>query len=122
MGAGDDWLVKRVVSDIEDLGYSSAKILLKPDREPAIVDLQRKVMAARSGETVPKHSPVGESQSKGEVENGIEIFQEQFRTRKDQLEASTKLDVNMRHAVIPWLLQWTSVALNRYAVHKNGMT
>ena len=52
-----------MVSDIEDLGYSSVKVLLKTDQEPDIVDLQRKVVAARSGETVPTHSPVGGSQS-----------------------------------------------------------
>ena len=28
----------------------------------------------------------------------------------------------MRHAVIPWLLEWTSVTLNRYVAHKGGMT
>ena len=43
-GAGDDWLAKRVVSVVERLGYSSAKILLETDREPAIVDFQNKVM------------------------------------------------------------------------------
>ena len=101
------------MADIEDLGYASAKILLKTDQEPTIVDLQSKMMAARSGETVPKHSPVGESQFNGEVENGIKMFQEQLRTLKDHLEASTKLHVGMGHALIPWLLQWTGATLNR---------
>ena len=84
------------------------------------MDFQKKVMVA-SGETVPKHSRVGESQSYGEVENGIRIFQEQLRTLKDHLEAIAKLGVSMRYAVIPWLLQWASVTLNRYAVHKSGI-
>ena len=110
------------MSDIEDLGHSSAKILLETDQEHAIVDLQNKIMAARGGETVPKHSPVGESQSNGEVGNRMKMFQEQFRTLNNHLEASTKLDVSMGHAVIPWLLQWTSATLNRYVAHKNGMT
>ena len=79
-------------------------------------------MAARSGESVSTHSPVGESQSNGEVENGTNIFQEQFQTLKDHLGANTKLDVSMRHAVIPWLPQWTSVTLNRYAAHKHSTT
>ena len=52
----------------------------------------------------------------------IEMFQEQLRTLKDHLEASAKLHVGMGHALIPWLLQWTGATLNRYVVHKNGMT
>ena len=44
-GAGDNLLVRRVVSDAEDLGYSSAKILLETDQEPAIVDFLKKVIA-----------------------------------------------------------------------------
>ena len=79
-------------------------------------------MALRSGETVPKHSPVGESQSNGEVDHGIKMFQEQFRALKDHLEANARLDICMRRAVIPWLLEWTSVALNRYVAHKDGVT
>ena len=50
------------------------------------------------------------------------MFQGQFRILKDHLEAITKLHVGMGHVLIPWLLEWTGATLNRYVVHKNGMT
>ncbi len=64
-GASDDWLVKKIITDIEDMGYAGTKILLKNDQEPAILEVQQKIMAGRSAETVPKNSEVGESQSNG---------------------------------------------------------
>ena len=88
----------------------------------SIVEVQRKVMAGRSSETVSKNSEVGESQSNGEVENAIKRFQEQFRTLKDDLEAKTGLDIEMRHPIIPWLVEWTGVILTRYLVYKSGRT
>ena len=121
-GSRDEWAVKRVLLDIEDFGYAGTKIVLKNDQEPAMVDMQKKVMAARSAETVPKNSEVGESQSNGEVENAIKRFQEQLRTLKDDLEAKTGLDIEMKHAIIPWLVEWTGVTLNRYLIYKDGRT
>ena len=106
-GASDDWLVKNVITDIEDMGYTGAKIILKNDQEPAILEVQQKIMAGRTAETAPKNSEVGDSQSNGEIENGIKKYQEQFRTLKDNLEANTKLDISMKHAPIPWLIEWT---------------
>ena len=111
-----------MTTDIEDMGYTGTKIILKNDQEPAILEVQQKIMAGRTAETVPKNSEVGESQSNGEIENGIKKYQEQFQTLKDNLEANTKLDISMKHTIIPWLLEWTGVTLNRYVVHANGKT
>ena len=99
-GAGDEWVIKRILMDIEDMVYSGSKVIMKNDQEPAIVEVQRKVLAGRSFETITKNSEVGESQSNGEVENAIKCFQEQFRTLKDDLEAKTGLDIEMRHPII----------------------
>ena len=41
-----------MITDIEDMGYAGTEILLKNDQEPAIIELQPKIMAARSAEMV----------------------------------------------------------------------
>ena len=92
--------------DIEDMVYSGTKVVMENDQEPAIVEVQRK---SRGGTFVrdrpPKNSEVGESQSNGEVENAIKRLQEQLRMLKDDLEAKTGLDIEMRHPIIPWLVE-----------------
>lgn len=121
-GIKDDWAVRKVLLDIEDFGYAGAKIVIKNDQEPAMVDFQRKIMENRKAETVPKNSQVGESQANGEAENAIKRLQEQIRTIKDDLEAKTGLDIEMNHLVMPWLIEWAGVVLNRYMVYKDGHT
>ena len=56
------------------------------------------------------------------MENATKRFQEKFRTLKDDLEAKTGLDIEMRHPIIPWLVEWTGVTLNQYLVYKSGRT
>ena len=90
-GAGDERVMKRILMDIEDMGYSGTKVIMKSDQEPATVEVQWKVMAGRSSETVSTNIEVGESQPNGEVENAIKRFQEQILTLKDDLEAKTGL-------------------------------
>ena len=45
------------------------------------------MVAARSGETVPVNSPVGESLSNGRAENGVQSVQCLIRTLTDALES-----------------------------------
>ena len=53
-GASDDWLIKRIVADIEDTSYTGKKIPLEGDQEPDIAEAQQRAMASRSSETDPK--------------------------------------------------------------------
>jgi len=46
-GGSDDWIIKKVVEDIEDLGYGEVEINIKSDQEVSIVDLQRKQSSRR---------------------------------------------------------------------------
>ena len=50
-GASDTWIVKRQLQNVELLGR--ANILCKTDGEPAIVQVQAKMIASRDGQTVP---------------------------------------------------------------------
>ena len=62
------------------MGYAGARIILKCDQESPIAAVQQEVVKNRPDvATVPRHSPVGESQSNGRVENAIRRVQEQVR-------------------------------------------
>ena len=68
------WIATRIAADIEELGYWRSRVVLKADQEVATADVQRQVVAASLGETVPMNSPVGESQSNGRVKNAVQIY------------------------------------------------
>ena len=62
-GSGDPWIAGKIKDDIEEFGYGGAPVRIKSDQEPAIVDVQRAVIAKRgNAPTVPVKSPVGDSQ------------------------------------------------------------
>ena len=74
------YAVKKAVQNINLLGYS--KIVLKCDQEPAIVSLRDAIKRELGTTTVPEESPVGESQSNGEVEGAIKLIKAQIRTMR----------------------------------------
>ena len=66
------WIAGKIKDDIEEFGYGGAPVHIKSDQDPAIVDVQRAVIAKRGNAfTIPVNSPVGDSQSNGRVENAI---------------------------------------------------
>ena len=61
-------LRERSRDDIAEFGYGGALVRIKSDQEPAIVDIQRVVIAKRgSAPTIVLKSPVGDSQSNGTI-------------------------------------------------------
>jgi len=90
-GNEDHYAVERVALDIINMGYSH--FVFKTDQEPAILTLKeaviRRITALKGDgvQIIPEVSPVGESQSNGEVENAVKQIQGQFRTIRSQLHA-----------------------------------
>ena len=71
----------KIKDDIEEFGYGGAPVRIKSDQEPAIVDVQRAVIAKRgNAPTIPVNSPVGDSQSNGRVENAIKKVRNMVKT------------------------------------------
>ncbi len=87
-GGGDRWIAKRIVEDIADRGYEGANIILKCDQERALVEIQKEVAKLRgaTAQTVLVNSPVGESQSNGEVDNAVGRLKGLVRIIKSHLE------------------------------------
>ena len=58
---GDPWIAGKIMDDMEEFGYGGALVRIKSDQEPAIVDVQRAVIAKRgSAPTMLVNSPVGD--------------------------------------------------------------
>ena len=105
-GPGDKWIFRRIGKDIEEMGYGGARIILKCDQENPIAAVQQEVIKNRTdAATVPRHSPVGESQSNRRIENAIRRVQEQVRVFYHQLKARTGVLLGTDHPVFEWLVE-----------------
>ncbi len=69
-GPTDEWIVKRIVKDLEDLGRRD--IILKTDGEPAMIALQSKIIECRAGRTIPRNPPVYNPESNGPCEKMVQ--------------------------------------------------
>ena len=69
-GVGDEWLLKKMCKDMEELGRRDA--VLKSDGEPAIVAVQNKIQSMRSGRTIPRNPPAYNPEANGPIEIGGE--------------------------------------------------
>ena len=112
-GPGDKWIVR----------YGCTRIILKCDQENPIAAVQQEAIKNRLDvATVPRHSPVGESQSNGRVENAIKIVQEQVRAFYDQLKARTGLSLGTDHPIFEWMVEWAATTLTRFVIRGGGKT
>ena len=100
--------------DIEEFGYGGAPVRIKSDQEPAIVDVQRAVIAKRgNAPTVPVNSPVGDSQSNGRLENAM--VRTMVKTILSSLESKWGVRVTRDHPVYLWVFEWAADLMTRYA-------
>ncbi len=88
-GAGETWMTEQIVEDIETIGLTNERIIMKSDQEPSIIDVQKSVARARSGYgTALEHSKVGDSNSNGRIERCIQDFKGLVRTLRSDVESS----------------------------------
>ena len=83
-GLADDWICKRIVRDLEEIGRSD--VILKTDGELAIKAVQNRVQALRHGRTVPRNPPAYNPQSNGPCEKAVQDVTAQLRALKIALE------------------------------------
>ena len=125
-GVGDEeWITRRIVSDLDSAGLQQCKIVFKGDQESAIGDVQNQVAKKRAEQghsTALQNSPVGDSDNNGRVEKAIQEIGGVARTLRSALEARLKQEINITHPLIPWLICQAANNLNRYQVRPNGRT
>ena len=90
--------VKQACFNLKQLGYK--KIILRSDQEPAIVDLCNKNKDSVDIEIIPENSAVGESQSNGMIERGIQEVGNITRVLKDSGEHRYGITPDAKHPVL----------------------
>ena len=122
-GSSEVWLTDQIVEDMETVGVTSERIILKSDQEPAITDLQRSIVARRAGHgTALEKSRVGDSNSNGRIERCIQDVKGLVRTIKSSVERKTGAKIHLEDAVTPWIIRHAAHIITRCRVRDNGRT
>ena len=87
-----------------------------------MLDLCSKIKESADMEIVPENSAVGESQSNGMVERGIQDVGNQVRVLKDALETRLGVTLDPRHPILAWLISHAGALLIRCQVGVDGKT
>ena len=94
----NDFVVRQIVHDIELTGFT--EVIFKTDNEPAMLNLQQAVKAARSHKTNLENSLRGQSKSNGFIENANRFVESQIRTMRSALNANLQTVIDRNHLVI----------------------
>jgi len=122
-GGSADFVAKRVLAFIAEMGCQELKIMIKTDQEAAIVVLVNSIKKMRPGiETFYENSPVAASASNGVMERGVQTIEGMIRVLKDGLETRWNTKVDESSPILSWLVEFASVLINRYEVGHDGKT
>ena len=65
---------------------------------------------------------MGESQSNGRAERGVQLAEDLIRTLKSAFEARLDIKLGSTHPVMHWLVEYSGVLLSKYSVGEDGRT
>ncbi len=119
-GVGDEWLLKKMCKDMEELGRRDA--VLKSDGEPAIVAVQNKIQSMRSGRTIPRNPPAYNPEANGPIEKAVRDVTAHTRALKIGLESRLKGTIPENSAIMEWILEHAPFLINKFSVGHDGMT
>ena len=120
------YIARRVMAFLKEVGCEVGDVTAKSDQEPAIKSIVEdvgKLRAAAGGwRYVVENSPVGSSASNGVVERHVQTIQQQSRVLKSALESRWGVKIPTLHAVVPWLVEYAGLLVNRFEVGRDGKT
>ncbi len=126
-GSDEDGYVANLVAEaVSWLGH--VKLILKADNEKSLQSLVVRALEVirvkcEKVENVSKEQPPKyDSQSNGATEIGVRLIRGLFRTLKLCTEARIDKFIPIQHALIPWLLEHTCLALNTMVRGEDGLT
>ncbi|MCP2504859.1 MAG: hypothetical protein NLN65_06160 [Candidatus Poseidoniaceae archaeon] len=123
-GNYSEYVSKRIAEIVNWLGYT--KVVFKTDQEPAIKDVMHdaktkiwkdmdafheQVKTHCACQITVLHSPVGESQANGVVENAIQRIQGQIRAIKLDVESSSDTKMVPTHPAWPWMIEFAAQSI-----------
>ena len=122
-GSGEQWIIEQILEDLETIGISEERIILKTDQESSMTDIQKAIAKARAGHgTALENSRVGDSDSKGKVERAIQDLCGLVRTLRSDLESKIGSKVHLDNPAVPWIIRHAGHLINLCRVRDNGRT
>ena len=116
-----EYATRRGAQDVNNiLGYN--KMNFEGDQEPGLRVLMSSVKALSGDQCTLDDSPVGDSQSNGDVESAVKQVEGQFRTMRSNLETCYKRVIPANHNVMPFLVRHSGGTINRENIGADGMT
>ena len=120
-GRAHEDTVDQAVINVRRFGHQ-AKVLLKTDNEPALVDLRRGVAEKLGIQVVQEAPPAREPQSNGSVENAVKQVKGMIRTLMLALQARIQGEIPVDHPVMLWLVEHAAELLTKHLVGHDGKT
>ena len=102
------------------LGYN--RMSFKGDQEPALRVLMKNVKMLSGDQCILLETPVGDSQSNGDIESSIKQVRGLFRTMRSDLETNYEKVLPANHHVMPFIVRHAGGTINREQIGADGMT
>ena len=111
---GGDRIVDKIMRSISDRG--NTKIVLKTDGEPALVQVQDRIICVRTQPTIPENQPAYGA------ERGVQEVKGQLRATKLGLEARHGVEITDTMAISERMIPQAADTINRFLVGDDGRT
>ena len=122
-GTTGAFAAKRINAFLRELGVDKMDVILKSDGEPAIKAVIDDVAALRpTAKTIREEAPRASSGSNGIVERAIQSVTHQVKVLKLWLEEKWGQVIPDEHPVVPWVVEYVAVLLNRCEISRDGHT
>ena len=100
----------------------NTKIVLKTDGEPALVQVQDRIISVRTKPTIPENPPAYDPQATGGAERGVQEVKGQLRANKLGLDAGIGVEITESMAILEWMIPQAADTINRFLVGDDGRT
>ena len=120
--ANKPWVVKQILHDLDTIGLSQERIIIKNDQEPAITDLKAELARQRKAVTAPEESRVGDSNSNATIEVAVQEVENIVRALRSRLESGVKSKIPLDHPIVTWLIRHAAANITRFKVRSIGKT
>ena len=106
----------------DDPGVLEPKVLESSDVQAVELVDDDRVPDVQAKVAVPEHSHTGESKPNGLAERAVQQLENHVLTLKAAFETNLKMQIDIKHPILTWLVQRASYALSRYLWGAAGKT
>ena len=122
-GATEMWIADQVAEDLQTVGITQERVIVKADQEPSITEIQNDLCRIRAEfGTAIEQSGVGDSNSNGKVERTIQDYKGLTRTMRSVLEFRLGIKITLDNPIVPWMIRHVGHILTFCRVRDHGRT